>query len=174
MTASELILNSAPTFDIAASITTTGTQVGDSWTCFAEGSDPDDGSLTPTYEWQDASGNVIGSTDTLTLTAGNSNPTGSITCTATIIDSDGSSATSSASETVTNTVPVFDAAASITPATGVTTATLLTCAATASDADGDAPVLNYEWTNSDGTVYASTSTTLQLDPSTVIPGIDQL
>lgn len=165
---SEAVGNTDPTFLTPATITTSGTQVGDTWTCFASGTDQDDGAITPIFQWQDASGGLLASGATLILSAGNSNPNADISCVATIADNNGGSATSSDLETVLNTGPTFTSAASISPSTAVTS-TLLICSGTASDADGDTPTLAYAWTNSNGTTYGSIGNTLQLTPSTVVP-----
>ena len=169
LAASETVLNTDPTFITPATVSTNGTQVGDTWTCYAAGTDQDDGTLTPTYEWQDANGTFVASGSSLTLSSSNSAPNTDLTCVATLTDSLNATATSSASATVTNTAPSFDIAASISPNSNVVTASLLTCTGSASDADGDTPTVSYAWSNSNGTVYGSTGNTLQLTPSTVSP-----
>ena len=169
LAASETVLNTDPTFITPATVSTNGTQVGDTWTCYAAGTDQDDGTLTPTYEWQDANGTFVASGSSLTLSSSNSAPNTDLTCVATLTDSLNATATSSASATVTNTAPTFDVSASISPNTGVVTASLLTCTGNAIDADGDTPTVSYAWSNSNGTVYGSTGNTLQLTPSTVNP-----
>ena len=56
-------------------VTTSGTQVGDTWTCYAAGTDQDDGTLNPTYEWHGCQWNTIGASgDTLVLSSSNSAP----------------------------------------------------------------------------------------------------
>ncbi len=60
------------------------------------------------------------------------------------------------------TTPVID------PSGGVTTSETLTCAATASDADGDSPTLSYAW-SIDGS-SAGAGDTLTLSPSSSAPG----
>ena len=168
LAASDTVGNTDPTFIISSTITTTGTQVGDTWTCFASGTDQDDGARTATYIWQDATGTTIQSGDTLVLSASNSNPSEAISCVATITDTQNATATSTASETVSNTAPIFSVAASLSPSSA-STSTLLICSGTASDADGDTPTLSYSWSNSNGSTYGSTGNTLQLTPNTVSP-----
>ena len=168
LAATETIGNTDPIFIIPSTISTTGTQVGDTWTCFASGTDQDDGARTATYIWQNAVGATIQTSDTLVLSASNSNPTEDISCVATITDNQNATATSTSSETVSNTAPVFSVAASISPSSALTS-TLLICSGTASDADGDTPTLTYVWTNSTGTTYGSTGNILQLTPGTVAP-----
>ena len=99
------IQNSTPTFTGAVSITATGTQVGDTWTCNATGSDLDDGLITPTYIWQDTAGNTLGTDSTLLLTAQNSEPTEEIYCVATLTDALGLSVSDSSFLSVSNTPP---------------------------------------------------------------------
>lgn len=164
----ETVGNTDPTFLTPATITTTGNLVGDTWTCYANGTDQDDGALTPTYTWEDANGNFLASGASLTLSSSNSNPNTDIFCVASIADTDGGTATSSASETVVNTSPTFTSSASISPSSAVTS-TLLICAGTAADSDGDTPTLSYAWSKSNGTTYGSNGNTLQLSPSTVSP-----
>ena len=110
--------------------------MGDTLTCDAEGVDQDDGTLNPSYVWEDADGVTLGTGTTLTLTATNSTPAEEIACIATITDTLGASASSSDSVTVDNTDPVFDVAASISPSTGVVADSTLVCSGTVSDADG--------------------------------------
>jgi hypothetical protein len=58
----------------------------------------------------------------------------------------------------------------ITPSTGIDTRTTLTCAATASDEDGDAPTITQVWTNDSEGTDLGTSAVLTLDPGAVSPG----
>jgi|GEM_PF-1355515 len=162
------ISNSEPLFLTPATISSMGTQVGDEWTCSASGFDQDDGVITPDYVWQDSVGTILGTSDTLILTAENSMPTESITCVVTLTDLDGVSVTSMVSETVTNTAPIFDSPVSLSPSTALTSTTL-TCDGTVVDPDGDNTSLVYAWANSNGTVYSSTSDTFVLTPGTVAP-----
>ena len=141
-----IISNSEPTYTSAATITTTGMLVGDSWTCFAEGSDADDGVLAPTYTWKNASGSVLQSSDTITLSAENSNPEEELTCTATLTDSDGATLESEASAIVHNTPPELTISLSPIP---LTTQDDITCLAVATDADEQAVDVTYAW-NIDG------------------------
>ena len=105
MTASEIVQNTPPYFSSAANIVATGTAVGDTWTCTSTGDDQDDGTLTASYSWQDHTGAILGSNADLELTATNTTPFESITCTATLTDTQGLTTQSSASLTVSNSVP---------------------------------------------------------------------
>ena len=101
------VTNTPPTFANNASIASTGTQVGDTWTCTASGTDQDDGSIIPTYTWQDASGNTVGTGDTIVLSPLNSEPNEVIFCIATLTDSQGLTISDSTSAIVTNTPPII-------------------------------------------------------------------
>ncbi len=107
ITATTTIQNTPPTFTDVAQLSTTGLQVGDTWTCAATGVDQDDGSLLPTYTWQDDTGTNIGSGTSLPISALNSTPEESIYCIATLQDNQGLSVSSSTSETVLNTAPII-------------------------------------------------------------------
>ena len=99
-------------------------------------SDLDGEVLTPTYVWFDGSGNTLGSGATLTLSPSTVSPGENVTCTASVSDAYGGLDSDSSSVTVDNATPTVDSV-SVTPNTAVDSETLLTCAYTASDADGD-------------------------------------
>ena len=103
----------------------------------------------------------------LTLDPADIAPTDTVTCVVTIEDTDGATATLSDSVTVDNTAPEVTSV-TITPSTGVTTATTLTCAAVVSDDDGETPSLAYTWTDTSGTTLGSTDS-LSLTPSLTKP-----
>ena len=107
-TASLTILNSAPQFDSAASITsdTGDTRTNSVLTCLASASDPNQGTVNMTYQWLVA-GSVVGTSNTFTVTSNQSNVGDAIECIVTATDSDGEFDTSSASTTVLNTVPTI-------------------------------------------------------------------
>ena len=138
--------NTPPYYTLTTSITTTGLQVGDTWTCTAIGEDLEDGSLTPSYIWQDMNGSFIQSGSSLTLSASNSDPGYPITCVATITDSGGLSLDSSASETVVNSSPSTPSI-SITPSAPVAGVDDLVCTIASQSIDPDGQTITY---NSDG------------------------
>ena len=170
LAASETVLNTDPTFITPATVTTSGTQVGDTWTCYAAGTDQDDGALDALLRVARCQRNLYRQWFESHLVIGQLYTQCRLDLRGNIDRLFESTAMSSASATVTNTAPTFDVSASIAPNTGVVTASLLACTGSASDADGDTPTVSYAWSNSNGTTYGSTGfNTLGLTPSTVSP-----
>jgi hypothetical protein len=132
----------------------------------ASATDDDGDSVSLSYVW-DNGGVVIGSGSSLTLDASIASPGDTIQVTVTAEDGDGGVDTASASVTVDNSSP-WVTSISVSPATGVTTSTLLTCVATASDVDGDTPTISYAWLT--GSTSLSSSASLTLTPTDVQPG----
>jgi hypothetical protein len=113
-------------------------------TCNATWSDVDGESLEPAYQWTRGDGTDFGTDSVLVLEPLFASPGDVYTCTATVTDGAGASASGSDSATVGNTPPeVIEVV--ITPDTGVSATMTLTCTATAEDADGDVPTLTYGW-----------------------------
>ena len=113
-------------------------------TCNATWSDVDGESLEPTYQWTRDDGTDFGTDPVLGLEPLFATPGDVYTCTATVTDGAGASATGADSATVGNTPPeVIEVV--ITPDTGVSATMTLTCTATADDADGDVPTVTYGW-----------------------------
>ena len=81
--------NSAPTVSNVSIVPNTSVTTGTTLSCLANGSDPDDGLLTPTYEWS-VNGSVIGSQSTYVVSASDTNVGDVIQCTATVVDSEDS------------------------------------------------------------------------------------
>ena len=81
-------------------------------------------------------------------------------------DSSGGSDTDSVSVTIENSAPVISDL-QITPNSGITTNTELTCSWTEADADGETITSSVEWLLNSSAF--STGATLQLDPATVVP-----
>ena len=73
-------------------------------------------------------------------------PGSSIICTVTADDGDGGTATASALATVVNSAPTILSVV-ISPDVGVVAGETLTCTAVATDPDGDAVSISYEWQN---------------------------
>ena len=67
-----------------------------------------------------------------------------MTCTVSVVDSDGAIATDSLTQTVSNRTPTLSNT-SITPNSGITTDMALTCATTAADDDGESLTPTYTW-----------------------------
>ena len=136
-------------------------------TAAATGSTDADGQIVSYgYEWSQGSLQIAGSTLASSYTSKGEVWTMTVTPNDGI--SDGPSST--ASVTISNSAPTISTI-SITPSNGVTTQSLLTCTATATDPD-EVPTLSYQWTDQTGSVI-STSNTLQLSAQTVGPG-DQI
>ncbi len=107
MTATDTINNTTPVVFTEASISTTGSMIGSTWTCSASFEDQDDGTLTPTYTWQDSSGSTVDTGASIVIDSINSSPEEALTCVATATDTQGLSITSSVSEVVSNTPPLI-------------------------------------------------------------------
>lgn len=157
--ASITIANTAPAVDSVtlATVYASNTEL----LCDVVASDIDADSLDYTYEWS-VNGTV--QSETSNTFTGPFVYNEEITCTVTASDVDGLNATGNASTTVMNSVPVFDAAASITPST-VYTISALSCSGTATDADGNTPTLTYLWENTTTGTTLGTADSITLTPS---------
>ena len=141
-------------------------EIGDSVTCSATGSDVDGDTVSLSYQWLDSSDNVLGSSSVYVVS--NLSVGEQIRCGVSITDGTTSGTSmESLTATVVNSNPTITTAI-ITPNTGVTESTLLTCAATASDANDGALPVTYTWTATSGAT--NTGATWQLDSSVVSPG----
>ncbi|MEC8381985.1 MAG: fibrinogen-like YCDxxxxGGGW domain-containing protein, partial [Myxococcota bacterium] len=135
--------------------------------CSAIANDIDDGTVTLSYVWLNGS-NVIGTGQTATVSASNSDVGDSLTCEVTATDSDGGSSVSTATVNVENTAPNITNSA-ITPNSGITTSSTLMCSSQSTDNDGEAITTSYAWTNQTQATSLGNGTTLVLTPSTVAP-----
>ena len=163
--ASVLIVNSAPNFVDATSITpSTGVYTGTSLSCFASASDTEDGVIAPTYSWYNGTSQIATGT-TYTVEQSTAGVGDTITCTATVIDSLGLQAESSATVVVENSEPVLSG-----PTLSVLTPyndDSLDCIASVSDAD-ETLQLSYLW-SVDG-VQVGTTASLDLATTAALPG----
>ena len=159
--------NTEPTVDSIAISPSTGVTTSTRLTCTATASDEDDETPTLSYAWTTGSGMSLGTGATLTLDPSDVSPTDTVTCTATATDGYSGTGTDTASVTVDNTDPVLTSTR-VSPATGVTTSTRLTCSAVATDADDETPTLTYAWSTAGGTALG-TGASITLDPSDVSP-----
>ena len=100
--------NTLPT--VTASISAIGSTNSGELTCTATASDVDDFPSTPslTYEWFDATGSSLGTSNPLQLDSSMGVDGDDITCMATATDLLGGIASDSAIHTITNTPPVID------------------------------------------------------------------
>ena len=158
--ASVTVENTLPYFTANATIASSSNTVGDVLICSAAGMDQDDGSLTPVYSW---STGATGSS--YMISASDVNVGDTITCTATITDSLGETATSSDSVIVANTAPVLSNIV-INPNGTVTNSDTLTCSVTVTDPD---ETLTPIFTWSIGGVSTATGATLDLSSTSAMP-----
>ncbi|MEC7983579.1 MAG: hypothetical protein VX278_00365 [Myxococcota bacterium] len=166
---SVIIENLDPTID-AISLSASSIAIGESIECSADASDPEGEIPTLSYEWTNVTNaTTIGSGASLTLTASLATGLDEIACTATATDSYGGSDTESASILVDPTVPEFTTEASISPSSGVTTSSSLSCAGVAIDPDGGSVSLSYEWVNTTNATTLGTSPSLSLTNGTSQP-----
>ncbi len=133
--------------------------------CSGTASDPNDGDLTSSiqYQWQ-INGVSVGTGATYTVQATQSNVGDSVVCQATVVDSDGESDTLSTSVLVQNTEPTVDAV-SIAPSVAYNN-DVVTCTASVSDPDGT-PVVSYEWSVNGAII--ETASALDLDTTALMP-----
>ncbi|TVQ88496.1 MAG: hypothetical protein EA397_17035 [Deltaproteobacteria bacterium] len=132
-----IVANSPPSV-VEIDVAPPEARVGESVTCSALGSDPDEEPLDYHFEW---SNGFVGSE--LTLTAENSTPGVPLLCTATVTDPHGATASDSASALTQGTPPGIDHVA-ISPPANIVGGELI-CSAEASDPDGGSVSLSYEW-----------------------------
>ena len=135
-------------------------------TCSATASDADE-TVTPTYSWN-VNGSVYnGATIDLssyTLSVGDS-----VTCSATVTDSNGGMASAQTSDVIENRSPSVTSV-SISP-TSPSSIQMLTCASSASDPDGESLMTGYEWFLSGSSVGISNTldlSTLSASPFDVV------
>lgn len=141
--ASQVVANRLPTIT-QAGISPSPAHSNSLVTCSAVVNDPDGGNPTEMYSWS-SNGLPMGTGTTLQLDDSLISAGDMLYCTVDVLDASGGAAQSIASLTIESGAPNFDQAASITPSTGITQNTLLTCSAVVSDPDGGNPMLSYQW-----------------------------
>ena len=117
--------------------------------------DADNDVVTEAYEWTNQRGDIIGSTQSVTLQVGVVEPMEMINCMVTLNDGQ-ISVSEITSATISNTNPTVDTV-TIEPTANITPESTLSCSATASDVDGGNPTLSYSWERNN-IALASTST----------------
>ena len=130
--------------------------------CSAQSSDSDGDSLTESISWS-VGGQSIGSGASLTLSPAQLSPNDSLTCTVTVSDPYGASASDSASLSITNQDPVIDSL-SLSPA-AINNQGTIECAAIVSDPDSETPALSYSWSNDSTGAVLGSGSTLTLTPA---------
>jgi len=151
-----------PTITPATGVTTSTTL-----SCSTTATDADGDSPALTYAW-DADGSSLGVADSMDLGRHGVAVGATITCTATATDDQTAQVSASTAVTVDNTDPTVDSVVVTAPADGATTSSTLTCAASATDPDGDTPTLSYAWDN--GGTSLGTGSGLTLSSATAAPG----
>ena len=154
--ASMSIDNSPPSIS-SVSVSPSSASPNDLLSCTVSASDVDGDPLTQDFEWQNGSGVVLGSGNTLQLNTSICSAGDTITCFATISDPSGASVTDSADVLIDNSLPEVTSL-SLSPLT-LRTNDAVTAQASTSDADGDPVSLSYEWFV-DGALVSETSNTL--------------
>ncbi|MGC6507391.1 MAG: LamG-like jellyroll fold domain-containing protein [Myxococcota bacterium] len=148
------------------SFSPTPVYTSDSLQVLAAGSiDPEGQVLTANYQWLQEGQSTSFTTDTIPASATSKGELW--TAIVTMLDGYGNSPSSSLSTTIQNSPPVI-ATINIAPSSGVSTSSVLACAAAATDADGDSLNSTYEWFGSNGAVLG-TGASLNLSPSLVQP-----
>ena len=153
------VSNTDPTVTSATVSPSSNLKASSLLTCSATGSDADDGSLTPTYTWS-ASGGATSTGATWQLDPSLISGTETITCTASVIDGNGATASStSSSVTVSNTLPT-STGVSIGPSSGVVTGSTLNCSAGFNDSEDGSLIPTYDWTVGGNSVSNTSTYTL--------------
>ena len=163
--ASITVMNTDPTI---SSVTITSsdspnTYISSVLTCSATASDVDE-TVTAAYSW-DVNGSIY-SGASLDLSTVALSPNDSVICTASVADSHGGAASSTASVAVDNQAPSVSSV-TITPNTGVSSDTELTCSGVVTDPEEANLTPDYEWFI--GGSSAGNLDTLQLNNSLVSP-----
>ena len=158
------ISNSLPVIT-SVSITPIGNAYNDDvLSCVGAAYDPDE-TLSISYEWH-LNSTMVGSGTNLDLMGLGAMPQDNITCSATVTDNGGISASGIAIKMIGNRIPNFSGS-TITPNTNITTSSLLTCSTTVQDADGETISPSFSWLIGSNSY---TGSTLQLDSTMVSPG----
>lgn len=143
--ASVVVLNSAPVFDVPVTIDpNTSVTTNTDLFCDATVTDPNDGPLTPTYEWS-VNGVFLVSGQYHTVSALDTDVGEFVVCTATATDSDGETTVDSASIEVENTPPLVSGVTLSHANTLVYNDEVVNCTATVTDPD-EALTPVYSWT----------------------------
>jgi hypothetical protein len=168
-----VVINTDPTIDELTITPNTDITTSASLYCSAVASDIDGGDPNINYIWNNlTTGASVGVGHELEITPSlDADPDFSvgdiIKCEVSATDGDGGSSTADSSIQIANTDPTIDSI-EILPSEGVEYDTVLSCAASASDADLETPTLSYQWTSGD--VELGVIDTLQLVEGMVEPG----
>lgn len=164
-----IVQNTPPQIDTEAEITVTGTITTISTlSCFAEGSDLNDGELEVAYVWRNVDTGIdIGTGRLLHLDPELVSPDDIVKCTARVQDAQGEIDTSVAVVSVNNAPPSFTQPAEITPNTGVVTGSSLTCFALGEDPEQGNLLPSYNWEANGSNIGSGSSITLDASVTNV-------
>ena len=168
-TTTQSILNRTPTVT-QVGLTPSSAHSNALVTCSAAVSDPDGEGTNETYEWF-LNGVSVGTGSTLQLDDSWASAGDTLECSVESVDSSGAAATSSDSLVIQSGAPVFDQGATISPSTGVTQGTTLTCSAVVSDPDGGTPTLSHQWMVNNNPVGIGTTWTVNTTQASIGDGI---
>ena len=161
--ASVVIGNTPPTVSTVSIAPSTSVYNDTVLTCSATATDPDE---TPTlnHQWT-IGGTILGNSATIDLATTAGMPLDTVVCTVTAVDGDGASSSGSASVLLDNRNPTVMAVIST---NGNNQNAELTCNTSASDPDGETPLVNIEWFN--GSTSLGSNNPLQLNGTMVGSG----
>lgn len=163
---SVLVNNAPPEFTSPAEVyPNTGIYTGTNLGCLGSATDPEDGSAFLTYSWT-LNGNQIGTNQSYTIDASETDVGDTLICTITAMDGTGAMTDSFASVIIENSAPTMDGI-------NLTTAfpeadDQVTSFPSASDADGDNLSYTYSWMF--GSTLLGNSSSQNFDPSYIGPG----
>ena len=121
-------------------------------------SDLNDGTLTPTYTWTLSDGSPLnGNGSTYTINPAENNPTDTIVCTASTVDTDGAAIETSSTIAIENTAPNIDSL-SISPSNTVEANVTLEMIHSTSDIDAESLTADFTWIDDIGTILGTNST----------------
>ncbi|MEC7986658.1 MAG: SUMF1/EgtB/PvdO family nonheme iron enzyme, partial [Myxococcota bacterium] len=132
-------------------------------TCSATVADIDQ-AITPTYTWSVGSDTYTGAS--LDLGFLSVMPNESVTCSIEATDNNGSSVSMEAGISIANRDPQISSIV-LQPSTGIVADSTVECVVTATDPDGETPIVSHSWSNGGA---LGTSNPLTLDPSVVSRG----
>jgi hypothetical protein len=161
---SVVVENTSPVVSLDASIVSDPSAItGSTVTCAAAFEDLNDGSLTPTYEWVNAAGDTVGTLSSYLISATETEPGESVTCTASAADAQGLSISSSASVVIENTAPTAPSVSLTADSIFVGSSDLL-CSVDVESTDIDEQTLSYvfEWFDPNGNSVQTSGPTTSL------------
>ena len=156
--------NKAPIWNVFEITPEEGITTSTQLVCLMNADDENNDSVELTMNWTNSANDILGTDPVLQLSPEMVSPGEVLTCTATISDNISDPLSQSAEVTVNNSAPVLDII-EISPVSSIFSYTVLSCSATASDADLETAVISYSWTV-DGTELG-TDSELILTPETV-------